>query len=58
MIYFCFRNKGGKMKSEVIGKRVRRLLEEKQTETSVIAKKLKISTRTLEDKLEGKKNFI
>ena len=46
------------MKSEVIGKRVRRLLEEKQTETSVIAKKLKISTRTLEDKLEGKKEFF
>lgn len=46
------------MKAEIVGKRVKELMQNKKINVEELADKLGVSKKDLEDKLEGKEEFF
>lgn len=46
------------MKAEIVGKRVKELIQNRKINVEELAKELGISKKDLEDKLEGKEEFF
>ena len=51
------KQKGGKMEPEIVGKRIKKLMEIKNITSQQLSKKMEIDINSLNKKLEGQEEF-